>query len=158
MDEVAGLVLKDKMTPKQDKLGKHISRQQKLKQLYSRCTLQRLGFGWNSSFVISAVLGHCRSWSDSLGLGNPQRQQRSFRHKQNTHCSHSKVETTITCHRIRPISLCNVMFQIITKIIANRLKLVLPELIDETQAVFVHDCQITGNAIVVFEAFHYMKN
>lgn len=58
----------------------------------------------------------------------------------------------------RPISLCNVMFQIITKIIANRLKLVLPELIDETQAVFVHDCQITGNAIVVFEAFHYMKN
>lgn len=50
------------------------------------------------------------------------------------------------------------MFQIITKIIANRLKLVLPELIDETQAVFVHDCQITGNAIVVFEAFHYMKN
>ena len=57
----------------------------------------------------------------------------------------------------RPISLCNVIFKVITEAFANRMKIVLPSLIGESQSTFVSDKLITNNNIIAFECFHDMK-
>jgi exonuclease III len=59
-----------------------------------------------------------------------------------------------TFNRFRPISLCNTGYKIITKIIANRLKKILPKLIPENQGGFVRGRQILDNIILVQEAIH----
>ena len=58
----------------------------------------------------------------------------------------------------RPISLCNIIYKIITKTLANRLKKHLPSIIVENQSAFVPDRLIFDNAMVVYELVHYMKN
>ena len=52
-------------------------------------------------------------------------------------------------NRFRPISLCNTGYKIITKIMANRLKKLLPKLILENQGGFVRGRQILDNIILV---------
>lgn len=48
----------------------------------------------------------------------------------------------------RPISLSNVAYKILAKIIAKRLKKVFPQLISESQAAFVHDKIIHDNILI----------
>eukprot|EP00253_Pinus_taeda_P018786 PITA_18786 len=55
-------------------------------------------------------------------------------------------------NRFRPISLCNIGYKLITKIIASRLKHILPKIIPENQGGFIHGRQLVDNFILVQEA------
>ncbi|XP_028076039.1 uncharacterized protein LOC114278224 [Camellia sinensis] len=59
----------------------------------------------------------------------------------------------------RPISCCNTIYKCIAKIIANRIKLVLPYLIDPVQSAFVHGRRIANNIFLSQELMRgYHKN
>ena len=58
----------------------------------------------------------------------------------------------------QPISLENVVARIILKVIANRLKLILSNVISDAQSAFVPDRLITNNTTVAFEVLHRMRN
>ena len=53
--------------------------------------------------------------------------------------------------KFRPISLCNVVLKIITKVMANRLKPILPELVSQEQSGFVEGRQILDGIIFTQE-------
>lgn len=58
---------------------------------------------------------------------------------------------------LRPIALCNILYKILAKALANRMKCILPGIISETQSAFVLERNISDNVLVAFEVSHYMK-
>ncbi|KAK2652462.1 hypothetical protein Ddye_012318 [Dipteronia dyeriana] len=68
-----------------------------------------------------------------------------------------KVKRAVRISELRPISLYNVVYKIIVKALANHFRLVLRDVISETQSVFISGRLISDNAIVGFECMHALQ-
>lgn len=68
-----------------------------------------------------------------------------------------KAEESNTLDKYRPIALCNIVYKIVSKVVALRLKPMLPLIISPEQSGYVEGRQITDGIILTHEIIHSLK-
>ena len=68
-----------------------------------------------------------------------------------------KIKNPKKVFDFRPISLCNVIYKLIAKVVANRLKKFLANFVPDSQSAFLSGRLISDNIPVAFETLYYLK-
>lgn len=68
-----------------------------------------------------------------------------------------KKKTPVNMGYLRPIALCNVSYEVVSKVLANRMKPLLDKVISPNQIAFIPGRLISDYIIVSFEVLHYLK-
>ena len=68
-----------------------------------------------------------------------------------------KIKNPTKITEYRPISLCNVIYKLIAKVVANQLKKFLANIVPDSQSAFLSGRLISDNILVAFETLHYLK-
>lgn len=69
-----------------------------------------------------------------------------------------KVEQPQMKSQLSPISLCNVIYKLLSKVVVNRLKACIPKLVSPYKVGFVPGRNIHENIIIFMEIMHSMQN
>lgn len=69
-----------------------------------------------------------------------------------------KVKCPVKVSDFRRIALCNILYKIISKVLATRLKNILPCIISKFQSAFQSDKAISDNILMALESLQHMKN
>jgi hypothetical protein len=68
-----------------------------------------------------------------------------------------KIKIPMSLRDYIPISLCNVIYKVVSKCLVNRLRPLLQDIISPTQSTFILGRMITDNAIFAFECIHALQ-
>ena len=68
-----------------------------------------------------------------------------------------KIKNPTKITQYKPINLSIIISRLATKVLANRLKRFLPNVISENQSAFMSNHLITNNVLVAFETMHYLN-
>ncbi|CAL8115937.1 unnamed protein product [Prunus armeniaca] len=69
-----------------------------------------------------------------------------------------KVERPLNMAQLRPISLCNTLYKVVSKILVSRLRPIMTKIVSPTQVSFVPGRHIVDNIVIAQEMLHKFKN